>query len=83
LTCTTTAAWRQGPALSIGPNRVGFYPRTETSCFLNKIGMMDNVQKEVYFNNTPLSQTFRFKLRKRKFDMSEKHMRRKYWKLLS
>jgi hypothetical protein len=44
-----------------------YYLRTETDSslrnvvFLIEIGTMDNVQKEVYFNNTPSSQTFRFK----------------------
>jgi hypothetical protein len=30
--------------------------------FLIEIGTMDNVQKVVYSNNTPSSQTFRFKI---------------------
>jgi hypothetical protein len=38
---------------------------------LIEIGTMDNDQKEVYFNNTPSSQTFRFKLEEVLFVMQK------------
>jgi hypothetical protein len=56
-----------GLAVSIGPNRVGILPEgggrfQSPKCrVLIEIMMMDNVQEEGYFNNTPLSQSFRFK----------------------
>jgi hypothetical protein len=55
---------RQRLALSIGPNRVGFYLMMETESSLRNVfnknnWTMDNVQEVNYSTNEPSSQTFR------------------------
>jgi hypothetical protein len=59
-----TNVWREGLALLIGPNGVGFYLKMEIesslqNLFLNKNMMMDNVHKHNICIDVPQSHTFR------------------------
>jgi hypothetical protein len=60
LSCVGSGDRRQGLALLVGPNWVGFLPEhaAVSETFLNKNRMMDNVQNINNCINIPSSQTF-------------------------